>query len=1718
MTGKKRQQSPKKSADLEHLVHQRLQIKNNIIRIKTGLEEKTLSLNPIELECRLDILNSYIDQLMNCQSEIESEDRADDSRGELEDICVGAKALLISHVNKRRKSSVVDYSFSNPHHSRLPKMSLPKFSGKYSEYKNFISLFESLVDNDPMLSDIEKFNHLISCLSGAALGTVKAFQITEQNYPKALASLKKVYDNNCLIFFDNVSTLFELKEISKPSASSLRSMIDTVSAIYDSLLSLGDEKNITNAIIIHLVMSKVDAITRSKWEEQLDFNTLPLWKDCEEALNKRYQHLSAEEASSAKSKSSDKPSKTNQDSSRLKHSRSSFACVNSQQNKSKCLYCKSNDHYITTCQNFTALPVQQRFEYAKSVPICINCLRKGHTVSKCKMSRCSVCNRSHHTLLHQYESTFNSLPAQPSTSFQAMHASVSADKVILATALVQIKGSSGEYMIARALLDSGSQLNFITEELAQRLKLRKEEKPLNLLGIGKASATVNKKVHAEVKSRFNDHSFSADYWVMNSISSYQPDQAINTSDWNIPSNIQLADPYFNKPQKIDLLIGADTFFELLSVGQIKQGPEFPTIQKTIFGWIISGKYPKGTNNSTKHCNLVCQCEDLSDLDEKIPKLWLLEEFPGETKKYFTPEQQLCEKHFVENTKLLPTGRFEVKLPFKLSSNSLGSSFETAKRRFLALERKLSKNSDLRGMYMDFMKEYILLGHMSPTNNEIPKGPHYFIPHQCVLRPQSTSTKLRVVFDASSRTSSQLSLNDILMVGPTIQEELFSTLLRFRTHKYAITADITKMYRQVLVAEEHTNYQLIVWRQHPSQLLQIFRLNTVTYGTSPAPFLAIRCLQMLGDANESSFPTGSDIIRRDFYVDDLLTGADNLETLKIMKFEIQEILTKGGFQLAKWFSNHPEYLNKDSSEKSINFNDSDFTKTLGMCWHPKEDTFSFNLDNNFHDLRATKRNILSVSARLFDPLGLLCPIVTKAKILLQELWVAKIEWDESIPLRLDTSWQNFKTNLSQLGEIKIPRFVETHSNAKIQVHGFADASTRAYGCCIYIRSQSTAGIKSTLLTAKSRVAPLKTKSIPRLELCAAHTLAKLWTRVEAMLSLDIDQVIFWTDSEITLHWIKTHPSTLATFVANRVSDIQEWTQKVSWRHVPTKQNPADILSRGCNVEEINASIWFKGPQFLLNEQSSWPVNSHFELSPEDEALEKRKTNTALIAVEKPRTKLLEFIEEESSYNDLITTFAYIMRFFKSNNKTERTFEELPTAKERNLAFLRIVEIVQSYEFPEEIEKLRRKITLQNSFQKLNPFIHDFQDNEFSFSLIRVGGRLFNAPIEYDKKFPLLLTKNSPFVRTCLTYLHRKNYHAGPQAMVALLREKIWLINAKDACQKVVRQCINCFKYKPKLLTQIMGNLPADRLRAQRPFLVCGVDFCGPVHTTLKIRGRSPNKTYICVFVCFASKAVHIELASNLSSECFILVLKRFICRRGLPKTIYCDNGTNFVGAQTILREIQEEIERGAKAVRRYAAEEGFNFALIPPRAPHFGGLWEAAVKAAKTLLQRTVGNALLTTEELLTVVIEVEGILNSRPIAPLSADPNDGEALTPAHLLIGSSLRSLPPEPVPERQTGCLKRWQLLCWLKQQFWLKWSKEYLLGLQARSKWVQEQPNLVVGKLVVIHEDNSPPQRWKTGRVIGVVEGQDGKVRVADVKTSSGVLRRPIVKLAPLPDEEY
>ncbi|XP_037957049.1 uncharacterized protein LOC119686867 [Teleopsis dalmanni] len=1444
MSTKKRASSPQKNEELDKLLQQRETVVASILRIKKVISEKTVDLNPVELECRLDILNSYIKQAMTCQQKIECINEFDVFRPDLEEICVASKSLFLQALGKNRKSSIPDTSHEcSNHRSRLPSMRLPKFSGKHSEYKNFISLFESLVHNDQSLSDIEKFNHLISCLSDEALGTVKAFQLTETNYSKALASLKRVYDNTCLIFFDSISQFFELPEMNKPSASALRNIIDTVSAIYESLLSIGDDKNISNAILIHLVMSRVDAATKSKWEEQLDYNKLPLWSDCETALNKRYQHISADEASTSRSRSN----RPKQDNWQGKNVKSSLMCKkNSSQEESRCLFCNAKEHVINSCSAFAALSVTERFNFIKSSSACINCLKKGHTVSRCKASRCRVCNRSHHTLLHQYSTntpqtglSYN--PEQPIISRASVnHSSSNDDQIILATAVITIQGKSGEYQLARALLDSGSQVNLITEELAQRLQLKKEAKTLNLIGIGETNSTVRQKLHATVRSRINSYEFSTDFWVMPSISTYQPDKFVSMSNWNVPSNLSLADPHFHKPQKIDLLLGAESFFELLSIGQIKQGTNLPILQKTLLGWIVSGKYKDVPSNVSKICNLIRlqEAESTGDfcLNSLVKKFWELEEIPKElTVKKYTIEQQHCETKFLNTILRLPSGRLKVQLPFKSNPNLLGQSYETAKNRFLSLERRLSKDCMLQKLYMEFMAEYRDLGHMTLTTDNFSSTPHYYIPHQCVLRPQSTSTKLRVVFDASCRTSSQVSLNDILMVGPTVQEELYSILLRFRMHKYAMTADITKMYRQIEVDEADRNFQLILWREKPTDQISVYKLNTVTYGTSPAPFLATRCLNYLSDLYKNSHSVGARVIRHDFYVDDLLTGADSLKELETIRTQCTEILDAAGLKLAKWFSNHKTY---DSSDFFLNVNNSDSTKALGIHWIPQNDTLKFHVDEKFHDLRATKRNILSVSARLFDPLGLVCPIVTKAKILLQELWLQKLDWDESIPMHLDSSWQAFKSNLTQMDSISIPRYVHIHSNIKCDIHGFADASMRAYGCCIYVRIHDSNGIHSELLTAKSKVAPLSTKSLPRLELCAAHLLAKLWSRIQPLITCEIGDVYFWTDSEITLHWIKTHPSTLATFVANRVAEIQEWTSEVFWRHVPSKLNPADLVSRGCDVDELIHSIWFRGPSYLLQDATNWPKNSHFPLSTDEKSLEKRKVKVGLLAVEIETNVISKLICSQSSYPRLLRIFAYILRFITKKN--ERANALIPTSKELNWAFLKIVEFIQNHEFKEEIEKMKKSHKLPVSIQKLTPFIHTVQDGSRTCNLLRVGGRLLNAPLSYDSKFPLLLPKKLHFVEIYLRFLHTTNCHAGPKALEVLLREKIWVINSSKACSKTVRACIHCFRYKPKLLSQVMGNLPADRLKALRPFLISGVDFCGPVYTTLKIRGRPPVK--------------------------------------------------------------------------------------------------------------------------------------------------------------------------------------------------------------------------------------------------------------------------------------
>lgn len=412
--------------------------------------------------------------------------------------------------------------------------------------------------------------------------------------------------------------------------------------------------------------------------------------------------------------------------------------------------------------------------------------------------------------------------------------------------------------------------------------------------------------------------------------------------------------------------------------------------------------------------------------------------------------------------------------------------------------------------------------------------------------------------------------------------------------------------------------------------------------------------------------------------------------------------------------------------------------------------------------------------------------------------------------------------------------------------------------------------------------------------------------------------------------------------------------------------------------------------------------------------------------------------------------------------------------------------------------------------MNPFIDDN-------GILRVGGRLNNASINYDQKFPILLPAKIHFTQLLIRSEHEKLFHAGPQAVLSNIRLRFWPINGLRETKKVIKNCVICHRFRQDNVTQIMGSLPSDRVTASRCFRNVGIDFGGPLLIKQSKLRRAPlTKSYIALFVCMATKAIHLELVSGLSTESFLLTFKRFIARRGLPSTVYSDNATNFRGANNQLHEMYKffKTKPNLDHIQNYLVSREIQWKFIPPNSPHWGGLWEAGIKSTKFHIRRIIGNSNLTFEELTTVLTQIEAILNSRPISALSSDPSDLACLTPAHFLIGEPMTSYPERNLTTVPENRLSFWQRCAQMQQHFWKRWSVDYLNRLQHRPKWVKHQPNIKENMMVLLKEDNVPPLNWPRSRVVEIMPGTDNKVRVVKVKTTDGIFVRPISKLCPLP----
>ncbi|XP_066585641.1 uncharacterized protein [Prorops nasuta] len=1072
-------------------------------------------------------------------------------------------------------------------------------------------------------------------------------------------------------------------------------------------------------------------------------------------------------------------------------------------NSTGCAHCGSN-HFLYQCKDYLALTPQARSKFAFSQNLCINCLRPGHSSSNCSSSsRCRKCSKMHHTLLHFDKSgtggckSRGTTPAansasepEPSSSHSTTHLSVTDTRsVLLDTFSARIDAPDGSRII---------------------LRIPRKRINATIHGVALTSAQ-NVRAEAQITLHsLSRHGVSLDVTaiILPTITQYLP-PTYSRSSFPSLSGIDFADNFASTKVPIDVLIGADYLTSVVEGPYINSPDNSLRAQRTIFGWIVAGVVPKAGHS---HSLTVHHC---FDLENTLRDFWELEEVP-EVKPMST-EDSLCEQHFVDTVTRTPSGRFVVALPFRsdIEKHSLGSSSRVAEKTLSRILRRLETSPDQAESYSQFLQEYIMLGHMSP----VPMNSDFrvFLPHHAVFKTDNQKTKIRVVLNASSKTSTGVSLNDTLFIGPKLQQDITRILMNWRSFRYVGVTDIVKMFRQILMRFVDRKYQNILWKTD-SGALQAFELNTVTYGTGPAPFLSSRVLRELAYTDGANFPLTQDVLLNSTYVDDILFGAHDLKQLS--------------------------------------------------------------------------------------------------------------------------------------STLRIPRWTgQSLTTGKRELIGFCDASELAYGAVVYERLTDEDGQLSVhLVMSKTKVAPIKTTSIPRLELVAAALLVKLLVHVKGSLVGSCDAIRCYSDSQVALAWIAKQP--------------------VHWK-------------TGTSAQQLSEdSLWWHGPAFL-REHTVNPVQI-FETA------------------------------EESRKSKLVRVMAYVLRFVQRTRKTGQWEDSLLSASEIRDSIVAIVQVVQRTHFADELSALNH-----------------------GSRILRIGGRLRNAEISEQMKHPIILP-DCHLTAILIRQTHLDTLHGGLQLTLSTLRQKFWVVNARTLVKACVHKCITF------------------------TFEHTGVDYAGPFLVKLH-HGRNAKsvKCYVAVFVCLATRAVHLELVSRLDTEAFLAALTRFISRRGKPAVMYSDNGLNFQGADAELKRAYRCSLEAARAQNTDSISK-IEWKFIPVATPHWGGLWESAVKSMKHHLKRSLGVFVPNFEEIATLLTKIEACLNSRPISRLHDDPESLDVLTPG----------------------------------------------------PKWQNSNSEFGEGDLVLVKVPNNPPRMWTLGRILKLVPGVDGVARVAILKTARKEIQRSLSQLCKLP----
>ncbi|CAH8551523.1 unnamed protein product [Dicrocoelium dendriticum] len=931
---------------------------------------------------------------------------------------------------------------------------------------------------------------------------------------------------------------------------------------------------------------------------------------------------------------------------------------------------------------------------------------------------------------------------------------------------------------------------------------------------------------------------------------------------------------------------------------------------------------------------------------------------------------------------------------------------------------------------------------------------------------------------------------------------------------AVSADIEDMFMQVKVPmSDRGALRFLWWKEDEigSEVIE-YQMTAHPIGATSSPFCANfpfrRTASEWGCHYNESVAAA---VHHNFYVDDLLISLPTVEEATQFVAQIREMLSKGGFKLCEWVNSHEgvysaiPFTEVTGSVKPLAEASGSVNRTLGIAWDSREDAFLYQFA--IPDRPKTRRGILSAVSSIYDPLGFIAPLIMPAKLLLQMMCRDKAHWDDPITSAYEKIWSAWLSEMKALNVLKIPRCIRRFTGPEEwpQLHIFCDASENGYGAVAYARFRTENIAYCSMLYAKSRIAPLKAVSIPRLELSAAVLATKLYEDVTERAQLVFEKVLFWTESSTVLYYINDESKRFSTFVANRLTIIHELSTPSQWKHVKSGCNPADPLSRG-TTSLVSLKNWFLGPDFLLSENDDWP---EFCLSCEPEDAELKHSTVQVYATSK-ETPLSTLIQGYSDWVKLLRTGVWLSRFKQYQNArrcgTSGVLQHarLITLKELHRAVYDVIRIAQLEFYRAELTRLEKIAgdsaspkgeILRGPLARLHPIMRD--------GLHCLGGRLAYSEYEASFKFPIILPPKHTVTDLLIRFYHLLEGHAGVSQVLASLRRKYWIVRGMAAVKRLIGTCWTCKKRLTTAGQQLMAPLPLARVeRGWHPFKFVGVDYFGPF---IVKHGRRQEKRYGCLFTCMQARAVHIELSPTLSTDSFIMALKRFVARRGTPAEIFSDNGGNFVGAATELRTAMKSWSQAK--INDKLLSIGVQWHYNPPMASHRGGIWERIIRSVRRILLSVAGQQTLDDETLNTLLIEAERIVNSRPLVPLTSDPNDREALTPNDLLILRSNATHILTALPEEYNRC---WRQVNYLTALFWKRWVREYLPLLQSRQKWLHSSRNFRPGDVVLVSSEASSRGTWPLGVIESCTDSGDGLVRTAVVRTKEGLYKRDVRKL--------